>query len=178
MAAAYASILASTKVDELKNRVIGLSELQPTGIEILEALSKDFNTPPATGLVSTTLVSQQIDQLLEEGNPLALPYHCRKIWGTDQQSAMVGTDIWEVAGYSKFTLTELIVDGKLGQYCEMPPAVRSLLLSPLAIATEINPFIIDLLIYFFRKNDIYELVYPKSLSNKQGQVYSLQPSRG
>lgn len=132
MAAAYASIFASTKVDELKNRVIGLSELQPTGNEVLEALSKKFNTPPATGLVPTTLVSQQIGQLLEEGNPLALPYYCRKIWGTGQQIAMVGSDIWEVAGYSKSTLTELIVDGKLGEYRGMPPAVRSLLLSPLA----------------------------------------------
>jgi len=69
VAVAYASIFASTKVDELKNRVIGLSELQPTGNDVFEALSKKFNTPPATGLVPTSLVSLQIDQLLEEGKP-------------------------------------------------------------------------------------------------------------
>ena len=132
MAAAYASIFASTKVDELKNRVIGLSELQPTGNDVFEALSKKFNTSPATGLVPTSLVSQQIDQLLEEGNPIALAYYGRKIWGTGQQIQMIGSEIWEVAGYSKSTLTELIVDGKLEQYRGMPPAVRSLLLAPLA----------------------------------------------
>jgi hypothetical protein len=134
VAAAYVSMFASTKIDELTNRVIGLSELQPTGNDVARALTKKFGASPATGSVTLGLVSQQIDQFLNESNPLALPYYCRKIWGTGQQTTMIGSDIWEVEGYPKSTLTELI-DGKLEQYRGIPPAVTTLLLAPFAYCT-------------------------------------------
>lgn len=70
--------------------------------------------------------------LLQEGKPIALAFYCRKIWGTGQQAKMIGTDIWEVPGYQKVTLTELLVDGKLENYRDMPVIIGETLLSVLA----------------------------------------------
>ncbi|KAJ5882138.1 uncharacterized protein N7529_000810 [Penicillium soppii] len=103
------SSLSIFEFDELKNRFISLSELQPTGNNIFNALSKKFNAPPAAGLVPATLVSPQIDQLSEEESPLALAYYCHKIWRTGQQITIIGSDVWEMPGHYKSIHTELIV---------------------------------------------------------------------
>ncbi|KAJ0277615.1 hypothetical protein CBS470a_010185 [Colletotrichum nupharicola] len=69
-------------------------------------------------------INREIEDGLASGSLFTLSWYCRKIWGTGQQAQMVGTDLWEVEGYKKGTLKDLIVDGKLEHYREMPPQVR------------------------------------------------------
>ncbi|KAK7414786.1 hypothetical protein QQX98_006388 [Neonectria punicea] len=124
IAAAYASIFTSTPISQLKNRAIGLSELKVTGEEVASALEKKHGKAPEVFRHSQKKVDAEVADGLRAGLPFTLAWYCRKIWATGQQVDMVGTDIWEVPGYVKASLEELIVGGKLWQYREMPPPVR------------------------------------------------------
>ena len=119
----YASIFASTSISELQHRSIGISELQPTGGEIASALTKKHGTAPAIVRHSLEKVNAEIEACIRAGSPFALPWYCRKIWGTGQQADMIGGDIWEVEDYPKASLEGLIVEGKLEAYRDIPPQV-------------------------------------------------------
>ncbi|RDW63566.1 NmrA-like family protein [Coleophoma cylindrospora] len=121
--AAYASIFASTPISQLSNRCIGLSELKPTGNEIADAFEKKHGRAPLKVVHSSEKIDAEVKTGLEEKNPFTLAFYCRKIWGSGKQVGMVGKDLWEVEGYEKSSLEDLILKGKLGQYRPMPPPV-------------------------------------------------------
>ncbi|CCF41406.1 hypothetical protein CH063_00396 [Colletotrichum higginsianum] len=123
VAAAYASIFAATPISQLENRAIALCELAPTGREIEAALEAKHGVAPQVSTHSLDRVNGEVEGGLQSGSPFALAWYCRKIWATGQQCQMVGTDFWEVDGYDKATLEDLVVRGKLEAYREMPPQV-------------------------------------------------------
>ncbi|KAF7589414.1 hypothetical protein BBP40_004318 [Aspergillus hancockii] len=123
VAAAYASIFASTPVDDLKNRTIALSELKPTGNEIAAALTEKFGSATRIASESTDAVNEKIETALATGNPFALAFYCRKTWGTGQQAQMLGDDFWDVRDYPKTSVRSLIVGGELQAYRDLPAGV-------------------------------------------------------
>lgn len=121
--AAYASIFSSTPISGLKNRVIGLSELKATGDDIIASFELKHGKKPEIFKHSSKKVEDEFEYAISNGIPFSLAWYCRKIWGNGQLETMIGTDIWEVPGYSKVSLDDLIVEGKIGAYREMPPPV-------------------------------------------------------
>lgn len=126
IASAYASIFASTPISELQNRDIALSELQITGKDITEALEIK-NGPPKIFRHSLDEVDKNIETALAEGRPLALAWLCRKMWGAGKYPESIGPDIWEVPGYQKKTLDDLIVKDQLVAYRDAPAALHAAL---------------------------------------------------
>ncbi|KAI8243708.1 Eugenol synthase 1 [Colletotrichum sp. SAR 10_99] len=124
VAAAYVSIFTKTPIAQIQNRAIALTELSPTGGDVANALKERNGEPPQVSNHSLEKINREIEDGLASGSLFTLSWYCRKIWGTGQQAQMVGTDLWEVEGYKKATLKDLIVDGKLEHYREMPPQVR------------------------------------------------------
>ncbi|KAJ5144597.1 NmrA-like family protein [Penicillium atrosanguineum] len=125
VAAAYAAIFAKTPILELENKVFGLSEVQATGEDVATALEKRHSAPPTTFRHSLEEVDRQIQDHLDKGQPLANAWYCRRIWGAGKIPELIGSDIWEVDGYSKKSLEELIVDDKLVAYREGSPAFQA-----------------------------------------------------
>ncbi|KAK2602396.1 hypothetical protein N8I77_008931 [Diaporthe amygdali] len=123
VAAAYASIFAATPISQLRNRSICLTELSPTGDEIAKALEEKNAAPPKTIVHSLEKVNNEIKSCLQSGSPFALPWYCRKIWGNGKQASMVGSDVWNVGGCRKVGIRELIIDGQLEPYRDLPPQV-------------------------------------------------------
>lgn len=123
VAAAYAAIFAKTPVSQLCDRSIGLTELSPTGEEIAKALEEKNGSPARIFQHSLEKVDNEISGCLQSGSPFALAWYCRKIWGSGKQADMVGSDIWHVGGRRKAGIRELIADGQLGSYRDMPPQV-------------------------------------------------------
>ncbi|KAK5710380.1 hypothetical protein LTR17_018906 [Elasticomyces elasticus] len=132
VAAAYASIFTKTPIREIENRTIGLCELRPTGNDIASALAQAHGRDPTKTADSLFKVSAGVTRCLAEGSPFALMWYCRKVWATGQQSKMVGSDIWEVPGYTKATLQTLLAEGKLEPYREMPPQIIGAMIQELA----------------------------------------------
>ncbi|TEA13689.1 Isoflavone reductase-like protein IRL [Colletotrichum sidae] len=124
VAVAYVSIFANKPISEIRDREITLTELAPTGEEIAAALRERHNKPPHIFHHSLEKINSETENGLRSGSPFTLSWYCRKIWGTGEQSKMVGKDRWDVWGYKKATLPELIVDGKLSRYKEFPPVVN------------------------------------------------------
>ena len=123
VAAAYAAIFAKTPVSQLCDRSIGLTELSPTGEEIAKALEEKNGSPAGIFKHSLEKVDNEISDCLRSGSPFALAWYCRKIWGSGKQADMVGSDMWDVGGRRKAGIRELIADGQLGSYRDMPPQV-------------------------------------------------------
>ncbi|KAH9238404.1 hypothetical protein K456DRAFT_1720093 [Colletotrichum gloeosporioides 23] len=124
VAAAYVSIFTKTPIAQIQNRAIALTELSRTGGDVANTLKERNGEPPQVSNHSVEKINREIEDGLASGSLFTLSWYCRKIWGTGQQAQMVGTDLWEVEGYKKGTLKDLIVDGKLEHYREMPPQVR------------------------------------------------------
>ncbi|KAF7946972.1 uncharacterized protein EAE97_004221 [Botrytis byssoidea] len=106
VAAGYASIFVYNSPTSLSGRTIGLNELHPTGAEIAAAMEERAGRPPQTA--EESIENMRLQAL--EGNLAAL---VRKKMGEGTHD--VGSDIWDVAGYPKTTIRELIVDGKLDE---------------------------------------------------------------
>lgn len=62
---------------------------------------------------------------LDKGQPLANAWYCRRIWGAGKIVELIGSDIWEIDGYSKKRLEELIIDDKVVAYRESSPAFQA-----------------------------------------------------
>ncbi|KAL4814827.1 hypothetical protein BDW67DRAFT_165258 [Aspergillus spinulosporus] len=123
VAAAYVSIFASTPIDQLRNRTIALSEFNATGEEIVKALTEKFGSRTHIAYETSEKIEKVIETSLANKSPFALAFYCRKIWGTGQQTRMIGHDLWDVKEYEKASLRDLIVEGKLQEYRELPQAV-------------------------------------------------------
>jgi hypothetical protein len=121
VAAAYAAIFATTPISQLENRVIGLTEIQTTGQDVAKALQKRHNAWPSIFRHSLEEVDRQMQDRLDKGQALANAWYCRKIWGSGKIPELIGSDIWEVKGYNKKRLEELIVDNKLVAYRDSSP---------------------------------------------------------
>ncbi|KAK9342747.1 hypothetical protein V1522DRAFT_454571 [Lipomyces starkeyi] len=118
--AAYVSLFATTSIAELSNRTFSLSELRPTGREIAQALEKRWGKAPSQRTVSIEDVTRQVDELIQSGNPGALSWYTRKNWGNGDQLKFLGTKFWEVEGYKKASIEDLLVKGKLDRYRPLP----------------------------------------------------------
>ncbi|KAI1453280.1 NmrA-like family protein [Annulohypoxylon moriforme] len=124
VAKAYASIFSRTPPAGLAGRVIGVSELKATGSEIAAALKKKHGAEPQIFRHSLEKVDNEIETCIKNGIPLSLAWWCRKTWGNGTLVKSVGEEIWEVEGYQKATLEELLVGGKLAPYRDLPPQVK------------------------------------------------------
>ncbi|KAI1135649.1 NmrA-like family protein [Hypoxylon sp. FL0543] len=123
VAAAYASIFASTPPAKLAGRAIGISEMKATGSEIAVVLTKKHGAEPEVFRHSLEKVNTEIETCIKNGHPLSLAWCCRKAWGNGTLVKGVGEDIWEVEGYKKATVEELLLDGKLEPYRNVPQHV-------------------------------------------------------
>lgn len=126
VAAAYASIFAATSIQTLQNRTLALSELAPTGFQVATAITQKHSSRTLTTAETLVSIHQRIETGFENGMPVVLAYYCRKFWGTGEQRRMIGADIWDVEGYEKLGVEELIAGGLLNGYREMPPAMWEL----------------------------------------------------
>lgn len=124
VAAAYATIFTATPIDEIKNRTLTLCELSPTGDEIAAALTEKFGSRTLSTFEPIGSINDKVETALSTGNRFALAYYCCKVWGTGQQAAMVGSDVWDLKQYPKASLRSLIVDGQLEAYRAMPVEVE------------------------------------------------------
>ena len=127
--AAYASIFATTPISRLRNRHIGLSELSPTGDDIVRVLASRHGAAPKRVRHSVDKVDSEIKACVEAGSPMALLWYYRKLWGTGRHVDLIGRDIWEVNNYRKASLNELVLEGSLSSYRDMPMEVAKLLLT-------------------------------------------------
>lgn len=125
VAAAYASIFATTPPEQLAGRVIGISELQVTGHEIAAAMARRSGKSPTEFHHSLQEVEDNIDKCLEAGSPLAAIWDYRRVWGNGEHVAMIRPDIWEVPSYKKATLNDLLVDNKLEPYKDLDPRLAA-----------------------------------------------------
>lgn len=125
VAAAYADIFSCTAPCQLENRDLALSELTATGTEIAESLEQIFNSPPLTKFEPMEKVIRRTEEAVEKGNPFALALYCRKIWATGEQAKMIGGDMWDVKNYRKATVANLLLEGGLEPYRELPTEVRN-----------------------------------------------------
>lgn len=114
VAAAIASLLASTSPSELAGRSIGLRELAPTGADIQAALSKRHGSPAKIAHAR----DEDSIQNIKNQHPFSLMDLVKLKWSRGEHS--VGNDIFEVTGYQKATLENLIVDKILGVYRDVP----------------------------------------------------------
>jgi hypothetical protein len=100
-------------LSELTDRSIGLTELSPTGTQIQEALEKRHGSQPRIAKVT----EDESVKKIQEGHPLALMDLVKLKWSRGEHS--VGDNIYELEGYKKATLDDLIVARKLGEYREV-----------------------------------------------------------
>ncbi|KAJ3362829.1 hypothetical protein GGF32_005230 [Allomyces javanicus] len=101
--AGYASIFATTSVDELAGRTIALAEVVANGDQIIAALTKKHGgVAPKVTVQSLHDVDAKIAT-----SDFALAPLLRKKWGTG--AFTFGSDIWEVKEYERPTIEELIL---------------------------------------------------------------------
>jgi hypothetical protein len=113
VAAAITSLLLTQPLSSLAGRSIGLTELTPTGADIEKALALKHGTSPK--------VARSTDQVsitkIQDKDPLALMDLVKLKWSRGEHS--VGNDVYEVEGYRKLCVDDLIVGDKLGEYREV-----------------------------------------------------------
>lgn len=113
-------MFGDTPIEILKNRTLSLSELRPTGYDIQQALTTKFGVPPAQYTVPIEKVSIQVDEMIKKGDPGALAWYTRENWGNGDQLKFLGNDVWEVEGYTKATVKDLLLEDKLEEYRPLP----------------------------------------------------------
>ncbi|XEV07472.1 hypothetical protein FSHL1_012759 [Fusarium sambucinum] len=123
VAAAYVSIFTRNPIAEIRNRAIGVIELAPTGEEIAEALRRKHGEEPKIFTQSVEKAVEDFHTHLTSGHPilsrLSAAWFYRKLWGTGELTSMLGSDIWDVPGYRKATVDDLIVEGKVNPYRDL-----------------------------------------------------------
>ena len=69
----------------------------------------------------------QLKTYLERGVPLAPVWYYRIVWGSRSPSSLIGSDVWEVKGYLKKTLDDLLVKEELSPFRQIPPQAKAAL---------------------------------------------------
>ncbi|OJZ86344.1 hypothetical protein ASPFODRAFT_716291 [Aspergillus luchuensis CBS 106.47] len=123
VAAAYVDIFTTRPIHTIQNRTITLSELAPTGMEIAAIMREKNGRDPSIVTRSLEEINQRIEDSLSKESNLAVPAYCRKMWGTGEMMKMLPDDLWEVEGYRKATLEDLVIGGKLDSYRVLPDHV-------------------------------------------------------
>lgn len=127
IAAAYAAIFTKTPISQLQNRSIGLSEFIVTGSEVAAALERKHGTPPQIFRASVERVTKEIGARLQKNDVSAVALAYRLPWATGKHLELVGSDIWDVAGYPKTTLDKVVVEGDLEPFKVFPPQFVALM---------------------------------------------------
>jgi hypothetical protein len=100
-------------------------ELAPTGEDIAEALEKKHGEKPKIFTQSAEKATADFHAHRTSGHPvlsvLSAAWFYRKLWGTGELTSMLGSDIWDVPGYQKATVDDLIVEGKVNPYRDLGP---------------------------------------------------------
>jgi hypothetical protein len=127
------SIFATTPAEELEDRVIGLSEMKPTGANIASAFEDYHGKPPTTRHMSLSTVQTRFEAALQQpGGMFALPWFLRKIWGNGSQIKwMEEVEECEVEGYERLDIWELVAGGKLQAYKLPPPEMAEIMTNEL-----------------------------------------------
>ncbi|GLB12213.1 hypothetical protein AtubIFM57258_009493 [Aspergillus tubingensis] len=123
VAAAYVDIFTTRPIHTIQNRTITLSELAPTGMEIAAIMKEKNGRDPSIATRSLEEIDQRIEDSLSKESNLAVPAYCRKMWGTGEMMKMLPDDLWEVEGYKKASLEDLVIGGKLESYRTLPDHV-------------------------------------------------------
>jgi hypothetical protein len=89
-------------------------------------LREKHGAEPQKVVHSLEKVDAEIDQGVKNNSPTALSWYCRKAWAVGDVVRGLGNDIWEVEGYQNATLRELLLEGKLEPYKDIPPQVKQL----------------------------------------------------
>ncbi|RAH56521.1 NmrA-like family protein [Aspergillus piperis CBS 112811] len=123
VAAAYVDIFTTRPIHTIQNRTITLSELAPTGMEIAAVMKEKNGRDPSIVTRILEEINQRIEDSLSKESNLAVPAYCRKMWGTGEMMKMLPDDLWEVEGYRKASLEDLVIGGKLDSYRALPDHV-------------------------------------------------------
>ncbi|PWY62421.1 NmrA-like family protein [Aspergillus eucalypticola CBS 122712] len=123
VAAAYVDIFTTRPIHTIQNRTITLSELAPTGMEIAAIMKEKNGRDPSITTRSLEKINQRIEDSLSKESNLAVPAYCRKMWGTGEMMKMLPDNLWEVEGYRKASLEDLVIGGKLDSYRTLPDHV-------------------------------------------------------
>ncbi|KAG7404300.1 Isoflavone reductase-like protein [Fusarium oxysporum f. sp. rapae] len=127
VAAAYVDIFTARPVNTIQDRTITLSELAPTGNKIAAVMKEKNGREPRIETRSLEDVNRTIEELISKESNLAVPSYCRKMWGTGEMMKMLPDDLWEVSGYKKASLEDLVIGGRLGPYRALPDQVMEYL---------------------------------------------------
>lgn len=106
VAAGYASIFVHHLPSSLSGRTIGLNELNPTGSDIAAAMEEHHKKP-------TKIARDSIENMRSQATKGDLAALVRKKMGDGTHG--VGTDLWDVTGYAKSNVRDLIVGGRLDE---------------------------------------------------------------
>ena len=75
---------------------------------------------------------KEMETCLQQGSPLAMSWYIRKTWGEGKLVLALGEDIWDVEGFEKATLNQLLIEGKMKPYRNVPPQVIQVLNATIA----------------------------------------------
>jgi hypothetical protein len=114
VAACITALLSTKSISDLAGRSIGLRELAPTGADIQAALSKLHGSPAKTAHAA----NEDSVENIKNQHPFSLMDLVKLKWSRGEHS--VGNDMFELQGYEKATLEDLIVGKQLGVYRDVP----------------------------------------------------------
>jgi hypothetical protein len=100
IAAGYVSMFFKHPTSSLAGRLIGLNELAPTGGEIEDMMRQKSGEPPRVAY-------DTVENAISQAKAGRLDALVRKKMGDGSHG--VGDDIWEVEGYRKKTLRDLVL---------------------------------------------------------------------
>lgn len=92
-------------------------------------MERKYGKKPETFNHSLEKIDHEIDVALERGIPTAAIWYYRRLWGSGKLPELVGNDIFTVPNYTKLTLDDLVVGGKLQAYRDLPQPVLAGLLA-------------------------------------------------
>ena len=113
-------IFCTTPIAKLQDRIIRLCEFRATGSEITDALRRRHGKAPEIFRQSLAAVEQEIDARLAKGDMTAVALSYRHPWGEGTNNKYNPEDVWTVKDYPKTTLDEVVVQGQLGSYKDLP----------------------------------------------------------
>jgi len=110
--AGFKSMLVTTPPSQLANRSIGLVELAPTAKEVIAALERRNGSPPKVTYVPAEDIIAEQDAVLANVDSTPELQYAQLVSAVKRKVAEnvlgVGEDIWEVAGWKRMTVDELV----------------------------------------------------------------------